>query len=152
MDTKYLTTAETAKLIRTALKKAFPGVKFGVRSSEYSMGSSVRVAWTDGPTTKQVEGVAKQYGSSGFDGMIDMKYNYTSWLLPDGTAIIAENHGTQGSGGVYGPESNPQPHPDAILVSFGPDYVFCNRSYSESAIAPYGNEGTAWRALQEVSL
>lgn len=35
---RYLSCAETAKLVRQALKEAFPGVKFGVRSSTYSGG------------------------------------------------------------------------------------------------------------------
>ena len=50
----YLSCAETAKLVRAALKKAFPGVKFSVKSSVYSMGASIRVGWTDGPVTKAV--------------------------------------------------------------------------------------------------
>jgi hypothetical protein len=43
VTTKYLTTAETAALIRTALRDTFPGVKFSVRSKVYSGGSSISV-------------------------------------------------------------------------------------------------------------
>jgi hypothetical protein len=60
-ETKYETAAETAKKIRVALKAKFPSVKFSVRSDSYSMGSSVRVAWTDGPTAKQVEAIAQPH-------------------------------------------------------------------------------------------
>jgi hypothetical protein len=42
---KYLTTAETASLVRAALKDSFPGVKFSVRSHVYSGGSSIRVSY-----------------------------------------------------------------------------------------------------------
>ena len=38
---EYLTCAETAKLVRSALKAAFPGVKFSVCSSTYSGGASI---------------------------------------------------------------------------------------------------------------
>jgi Large polyvalent protein associated domain 29 len=52
---KYLSCADTAKLIRAALKKTFLRVKFSVRSKTYSGGASVTVHWTDGPTAKQVD-------------------------------------------------------------------------------------------------
>lgn len=73
MSTKYLTCAETAKLIRQALKEAFPDVKFSVRSNTYSGGASISVLWIDGPNTKQVEAVAGVFEASYFDGMIDYK-------------------------------------------------------------------------------
>jgi len=60
-QTEYLTTAETAKLIRGQLKRRFPGVKFSVRSSSYSMGSSVAIHWTDGPTEKTVNAITSPY-------------------------------------------------------------------------------------------
>ena len=55
----WLSTAETAKLVRKALKKAFPGMKFSVRSSNYANGSSIDVSWTDGPTMKAVDEVVR---------------------------------------------------------------------------------------------
>lgn len=76
---KYLTCAETAKLIRTALKEAFPGFKFSVRSSVYSGGASITVSWTDGPTSKQVDEIVKVFEGSYFDGMTDYKgLNYSA--------------------------------------------------------------------------
>jgi len=70
---KYLSCAETAKLVRAALKEAFPGVKFGVRSSTYSMGASMSVTWTDGPNNAQVEAITDRFTGSYFDGSIDYK-------------------------------------------------------------------------------
>lgn len=81
----YLTCAETAKLVRKALKEAFPGQKFSVRSSTYSMGASIRVGWTDGPQTADVDRVVGCFAGSGFDGMIDLKTSNSHWLYPDGT-------------------------------------------------------------------
>lgn len=73
MSAKYLSCADTAKLVRQALKESFPGVKFSVRSSTYSMGASVRVEWLDGPNTDQVEAVTGVFQGSYFDGGIDYK-------------------------------------------------------------------------------
>ena len=64
-------TKETAQFIRAALKAAFPGVKFSVRTSYASMTSSTHIGWTDGPTEPEVERVTNQFTSRGFDGMTD---------------------------------------------------------------------------------
>lgn len=64
-----------AKNIRIELKRAFPGVKFSVRSSSYSGGDSIRVSWIDGPTTAQVDPIVNRYSAGTFDGMTDC-YNY----------------------------------------------------------------------------
>ena len=127
--TRYLTCAETAVLVRKALKAKFPDVKFSVRSDTYSGGASIRVTWLLGPTTKQVEAVAKQFQGGDFDGMIDLKIHNESWLLPDGTARLAESPGTEGSRGVIPAFVSDAPHPNAELVSFGADFVFCDRTY-----------------------
>lgn len=71
--TRYLSVAETAKLVRSALRESFPGVKFRVRSHSYAGGASIRIHYSDGPATKLVEAVANQFSGSYFDGMIDYK-------------------------------------------------------------------------------
>ncbi len=125
-DIQYLTCAETAKLVRAALKRAFPGVKFSVRSETYSMGASIDVSWTAGPATAEVSPVAKAYASKRFDGMIDGSAYAKHWLMLDGTAIVATMPGTIGSGGTIESEENERPT-SARLVSFGADYVQCHR-------------------------
>ena len=78
-NTQYLSCAETAKLVRAALKESFPGVKFSVKSSTYAGGASINVAYVDGPTAAQVEAVAKAFQGAYFDGMTDYKgSNYNS--------------------------------------------------------------------------
>ena len=131
-ETRYLSCAETAKLVRGALKREFPGVKFSVRSKTYSGGASIRVRWTDGPTTESVKAVASVYAGGGFDGMIDMKYYVMTWLLPDGSAAWGHSSGTGGSRGSVPGYDHEKPHPDAELVSMGADYVFCDRDYTVS--------------------
>jgi hypothetical protein len=72
-NTQYLSCAETAKLVRAALKESFPGVKFAVRSSVYSGGASINIRYTDGPTYEQVKAVAGMFEGAYFDGMTDYK-------------------------------------------------------------------------------
>lgn len=71
--TQYLTVAETAKIIRKALKEAFPDTKFSVRSHKYSMGASIMVGWTDGASVAAVETITKTFESATFDSMTDYK-------------------------------------------------------------------------------
>src|SRR5262245_14811901 len=127
---KYLSCAETAKLIRAQLKTEFPGVKFSVKSKTYSGGASITVGWTDGPTGKAVDEVVQVFSGAGFDGMIDMKYSKTAWLMPDGSATFRKTEGTTGSMGSVPSDQEMQPSFKAEAVHFGADYVFTKRSYS----------------------
>lgn len=132
---RYLSVAETAKLIRGALKKAFPEHKFSVRSDSYAGGAVVDVSWTDGPSVNAVSTITDNFEGSGFDGMIDLKYSYTHWLLPDGSVSVAGTRGTAGSMGVYEAFENPKPHPDAERVHLGSDSVRLYRNYSKAGEA-----------------
>jgi hypothetical protein len=100
----YVSVTDTAKLLRGALKAAFPKVTFSVRSSKYAGGASIDVGWTDGPTEAQVKAVTELYRGATFDGMQDLK-EYHSTLLgaPDGS--VREVH-------------------------FGADFIFTNRTAS----------------------
>jgi hypothetical protein len=130
VNTTYLSAAETAKLVRAALKRNFPSVTFSVRSKTYSGGASIDVSWTDGPTSRLVDSVVGPYRGGDFDGMIDMKITKDHWLMPDGSASIAHNPGTHGSMGMIAPQREWMPHPDAKLVSFGADFIFTHRKVS----------------------
>ncbi|PCJ68254.1 MAG: hypothetical protein COA62_15945 [Rhodobiaceae bacterium] len=70
---KYLTCADTAKIVRQTLRESFPGEKFSVRSHTYAGDASIRVTWTDGPCARDVEGVTKRLEGARFDGMDDLK-------------------------------------------------------------------------------
>ena len=132
---RYIDVAETAKMIRVALKQKFPGIKFSVKSSRYAGGASINVHWFNGPTRKEVQAVTGPYEGSGFDGMIDMAYSKGAYLLPDGTAVYGWSQGTTGSRGSNAPYQEPLPA-GAEKVHFGSDYVHCERSYTDSFIAP----------------
>ncbi len=129
-DTRYLSVTETAKLIRKVLKREYPVTKFSVRSDKYAGGASIDISWLDGPTSDEVDGHVKSFAGKGFDGMIDMAYYKTAYLLADGTAAFAETSGTEGSGGSYAREKAFKPEADAERVRFGADYVSTNRSIS----------------------
>ncbi len=119
MSKDFIGVVDTAKLVRKALKKAFPGFKFYVNSESYSGGSSLKVKWMDGPTEKEVSAVTGAYGGSHFDGMIDMSYSSSSWLLPDGSAVYCGSMGTEGSrGSVPASPDSDKPHRDARKVVF----------------------------------
>lgn len=70
MTTKYISSNDTAKLIRETLKIEFPGVKFSVKKTR---GGSVQIEWTDGPTWERVQSVAGFYAGAHFDSMQDLK-------------------------------------------------------------------------------
>lgn len=70
---KYISCADTAKLIRKELKTNFPGIKFSVRSNTYAGGASIDVKWTDGPSRPDVEKIVKIFQGSTFDSSIDLR-------------------------------------------------------------------------------
>jgi hypothetical protein len=129
-EVEYLTCAETAKLVRRALKEAFPGHRFSVRSDTYSMGASIHVKWTDGPTQKEVDRVVKHFAGGDFDGMIDLAYHVEHYLSPDGKAVLAYSPGTESGGGRHPKARSPAPAPDWKRVQFGADHVFPERELS----------------------
>ena len=115
-----------APLIRAALKRHFPGVKFSVRSEQYA----VNVSWTDGPTAAAVRAVVGVFASRDFDGSIDLTSYLSHWLFPDGSVSVASSSGTSGSGGCIEPVATDCPQPGAVLVSLSGGYVFCHRDLS----------------------
>lgn len=64
--------ARASKNLKKELQITFPGIRFSVRSDSFSMGNSIDIGWTDGPTTKQVESISKKYEYGRFDCMTDM--------------------------------------------------------------------------------
>lgn len=85
MERRYIDAADVAKLIRAAIKEAFPTVKFAVRTSKYSGGASIDVNYEDGPPLAAVEAITKRYAGSYFDGMID--YQGSIYHLLDGAPV-----------------------------------------------------------------
>jgi hypothetical protein len=76
METKTAHAA-AASAIRKELKEAFPDVKFTVRSECFAGGNSVRVKWTDGPITDDIDRIIRKYQYGTFDWLTDC-YNADS--------------------------------------------------------------------------
>lgn len=68
---RYVSTVDTAKEVRAALKRAFPGVKFSVRRSTGTASAWLGVHWEDGPTDQAVRAVVAYYEGRRFNGMTD---------------------------------------------------------------------------------
>jgi hypothetical protein len=102
---RYIDTAEQAKLIRQALKRNFPAVTFSVRIQRYSGGSCVNVRWLDGPTSKSVAEIVNLFDGKRFDPMIDLSYSAEHYLLPDGSVQFARTYGHS----HYSDEPRPKP-------------------------------------------
>jgi hypothetical protein len=114
---RRISTAETAALLRKALKAAHPAVKFRVRSKTYSGGSSIHVSWTDGPITPHVEATASLYQGARFDGMADVRHYHDSLLSTDDGAEV---------------------------VRYSADFVMCQRDISPGYLADLENELAAF--------
>jgi len=117
---EWMSAPQFAKIIRRALKDEFPGVKFSVRSSQYSGGSSVRVGYKGlsksewnremyrqdveyapgMPDREQVEAVVGRFETRGFDGMIDMGYYIELAVDSNDRVIGSRSTGTEGSRGT----------------------------------------------------
>lgn len=67
--------AAAAKAIKQELNHEFPGIKFSVKSSSFSMGDDVSIRWIDGPTEKEVEKITDKYQYGYFNGMEDIYEN-----------------------------------------------------------------------------
>ena len=129
-DAEWVSPAATAKAIKKELKAKYPDTKFSVKSSTFSGGSAVDVRYEGGPAWSEINDLLGDYQGGRFDSMIDLQTTAYSWLLPDGSAVLAKIEGTGGSMGVIPDCDAPKPHPDAKLVKFSPGYVMAHRSPS----------------------
>jgi hypothetical protein len=105
MQSVRISTTDTAKMIRAALKAEFPTTKFAVRSHSYSGGSSINVSWTDGPTDAAVSSITDRYAGASFDGMTDSMSYHDDLVYLNGEEL-------------------------PTLVSYGANFVFTNREVS----------------------
>lgn len=87
---RRISCADTARLVRQALKEAFPGVKFSVKSTTYSGGASIDVSWADGPLSAEVDGVVSRFAGATFDSSQDLKVLHHSELNGERVKFAAD--------------------------------------------------------------
>lgn len=94
MQTISISHVEAAKIIRKALKVKYPGVKFSVRASAFSMGSAVDIRFEAELSSREVESFAKGLvGCCGFDGSDDSTYYNTSDMTMTENGPVVYNYG-----------------------------------------------------------
>lgn len=127
--THYYTAAETAGLVRTALRRAFPGVRFGVTTLTYAGGATVRVVIPhSGPPRSDVQLIAENYAGGDFDGSIDMGWTRVTYLDPDGVVRGFEDPGSADFGGMVPGRHDPQP-PGTVRAHLGATFVRVETEY-----------------------
>ena len=118
-----------AKNIRAELKAAFPAIKFSVRTERFSMGDAIRIGWTDGPNTAQVEAITKKYKAGSFNGMEDIyEYRQSDWMDAFGS-------------GKYITTSRDY---SASLIESG-IAIICNKYGADPISVEEYKKGAAWR-------
>jgi hypothetical protein len=129
MEKIYISSKDTAKHIRKALKASFPKQVFSVRSDH----NCITIHWEDGPLRKDVEAITEQYEAGGFDGMIDLDYSQSHYLFPDGSIALQYREGTSGSNGYISEIDNRSDSlPEGTkIVQFGAKYIFCTRHITD---------------------
>ncbi|KFU75412.1 hypothetical protein SAMN04489729_6994 [Amycolatopsis lurida] len=132
-ESRFIDTADVAKLVRKELKKTFPDTKFSVRISRYAGGSSVYVGWTDGPTTKDVDQVVYAFQSGRFESMTDCAYSADSWYCPEHGPRVARTYGCDldDNNGLHASRCCHQ----AELVHFCATHVSTSRQLSDEFTA-----------------
>ncbi|NBI28636.1 LPD29 domain-containing protein [Chengkuizengella marina] len=94
---------QVAKQIRKELKEVFPYTKFSVRSSKYSMGSSITISWNNMPLNKEVKEVTDKYAEisyceasgeilSGGNMYVSTSYNITNEFREECEKEITEEY------------------------------------------------------------
>lgn len=148
MEKIFESAAQTAKKVRKELKASFPGIKFSVTSSTYSMGSSVSVNWTDGPRSKEVDQVLNQFSSASFDGMTDSETRH---------GYIYEGKCYSGASYVSGsrsltPEYRQQIEDEAarIFEDYNPNSWESNRQFIEAELSLIGLADEYIEPVEEV--
>jgi hypothetical protein len=79
----WASAAESAKLLKAALKRRFPATRFSVTLDRGTAYGCCNVRWVDGPSERLVETVTGPFEGEGFDGSQDLAYSIRN-TLPDG--------------------------------------------------------------------
>ena len=130
IDSKHISTVETAALIRKALRRQFPSVRFSVRSQS----GSVDVRWEGGPREDDVRQIAEQFEGGCGDGDYNPRPVF-HYFFPDGHTEVAYISPSQEIGamepqGVDNQSRQERLSRDVELVHFDTHYVSCHRGFA----------------------
>lgn len=120
---------EVAKLVRAAVRDAFPGFKFSVKMDRFSGGTSIHVGYSeafeeDRERVKKLRDLIEGYENNRFDGMTDSGSYINNWLSPTGRMLPAYC----AAFGTNPAEDNPNPG-GWKLVQSGAKFVSCQRMF-----------------------
>lgn len=88
--TRTISATDTAKLVRAALKAAFPRARFSVRTLSSRGGAAINVSWMDGPAYDAVAAVARDYEGASFDARIDLKSHHARVIGGELVQLMAD--------------------------------------------------------------
>lgn len=84
---------ESAKEVREILKTTYPDIKFSVRIRRFAGGSAVDIAWTDGPTGKEIRDTTahlKEYENGFYNEYIDTSRHISHEVMGMAAKAAAE--------------------------------------------------------------
>jgi hypothetical protein len=140
--TDYLPYQESVKMLRDAIKRNFPEVRFSVAKS-YQRGTSVRVRYAYGPPVSVVDRIAQRFHGRDFDGMTDSN-SYPSALLADAAGNVREvKHGI---GFVFVEREIPDTYFAAVVAELGKTW----NPAQWSAMQPWDREREAREGLSRI--
>jgi hypothetical protein len=141
-ECETLYAVDVAKLVRVALKKAFPRIKFSVRCRHFSSRSTIEVEWTGGPAWSLVNAVIKQYCGEDIDPLTDIWFDIEHWLLPDGSTRVRACPLDR----VIVPDP---PVPEARRVRFFHVTIFAQRNSTDSELEQEALREAATQASEQ---
>lgn len=141
---------DVAKLIRNALKIAFPDTKFTVRSSRFAGGASIRVKWSARPIEAEVGQLLERFRGLEYNDRWDTWEPLTFYFRPDGTSIAM---GPTGNSEITSNWTNPivaavMPQ-GTDWIRFGADYLHCYREPSAAEIVEHERSSNETQATRD---
>lgn len=106
IKSNFTNIVDTAKLVRQLLKEKFPDCKFSVKTHKYTGGGSINIYYTDYLSSTEIKKAVNHFGRKTYDP-IDDTHNYVSSVEVSPNGELVEN-------------------------TYGSDYVFVHREYSEN--------------------
>ena len=127
---------DVAKLVRQALKIAFPGPKFSATSSRFAGGTSIHVKWNYTRIESEVGQLIDRFQGTRYNKALDSWEPLTHRFQSDGSSVTMGLYGTSETVSNWtDPIVARVLPPDTTLVRFGADYLNCYREPTAAELA-----------------